>query len=189
MLYLTTPLWVAETVPPKGRSILAGIVGLFGVVGYILAAYVGVGFFYFKTTTTSQWRAPLAIGCFPPLFLLVLMPWLPESPRFLLSKDKANEAWDIVRKLHTRNDDPEHEYATAEFYQMKSQHELEAALNNSWLEILRRPSYRKRALIAFFLPVILYSTGNLVVTSEFVWDSHCLMETDHFNSVRSIYLY
>jgi len=41
MLYLTTPLWVTEIVPPKGRSVLAGIVGLFGVVGYIVAAYVG----------------------------------------------------------------------------------------------------------------------------------------------------
>lgn len=38
MLYLTIPLWVVELVPPKGRSILAGIVGLAGVVGYILAA-------------------------------------------------------------------------------------------------------------------------------------------------------
>jgi len=166
MLYLTTPLWVTETVPPMGRSILAGIVGLFGVVGYILAAYVGVGFFNFKTTTSSQWRAPLAIGCLPPLVLLIVMPWLPESPRFLLSKGRTNEAWEIVRRLHTSSDDPVHEYATAEFYQMKRQHELEASLSGSWLEILRRRSYRKRALIVFFLPVMLYSTGNLVVTSK-----------------------
>ena len=167
MLYLTTPLWVTETVPPKGRSILAGIVGLFGVVGYILAPYVGVGFFYFKTTTSSQWRAPLAIGCFPPLVLLVMMPWLLESPRFLLAKDRTDAAWQIVRKLHSSDDGPAHEYAAAEFYQMRRQHELEACLSGSWLEILRRPSYRKRALIVFFLPVILYSTGNLVVTSKY----------------------
>lgn len=166
MLYLITPLWVAELVPPKGRSILAGIVGLFGVVGYIIAAYVGVGFFYFQTTSSSQWRAPIAIGCFPPLLLLLTMPWLPESPRQLLVQGKEDEAWAIVRKLHTSRDDPDHEYATAEFFQMKSQHTLESKLNGSWLEILKRPSYRKRALIAFFLPVILYSTGNLVVTSK-----------------------
>ncbi|OCK75229.1 MFS transporter [Lepidopterella palustris CBS 459.81] len=165
MNYLSVPLWVTELVPPKGRSILAGIVGLFGVVGYIVAAYVGVGFFYFKTTTSSQWRAPLAIGCFPPLVLLCMMPWLPESPRWLLAVDREDQAWNIVRTLHTSEDDPEHEYATAEFYQMKSQHNLERHLDSSWLEILRRPSYRKRALLAFFLPVILYSTGNLVITT------------------------
>ena len=167
MLYLTTPLWVAELVPPKGRSILAGIVGLFGVIGYILAAYVGVGFFYYHTASSSQWRIPLAIGCFPPLVSLLFMPWLPESPRFLLAKGRTEQAWEIVRRLHTSDNDPGHEYATAEFFQMRSQHELEKTLNSSWLEILRRPSYRKRALMAFFLPVILYSTGNLVVTSKF----------------------
>lgn len=143
-----------------------GIVGLFGVVGYIVAAYVGVGFFYFKTTSSSQWRAPLAVGCFPPLVLLMLMPWVPESPRFLLKVDQAEQAWNIVRGLHTSSDDPEHEYAKAEFFQMRAQHELDRTLNGSWLEILRRPSYRKRALIAFFLPMMLYSTGNLVVTSK-----------------------
>ncbi|KAI9743673.1 MAG: hypothetical protein M1818_002989 [Claussenomyces sp. TS43310] len=165
MLYLSVPLWITELVPPKGRSILAGISGLFGVVGYITAAYVGVGFYYYKSTGSSQWRAPLALGCFPPLVLLLLMPWLPESPRWLLSKDRSAQAWDIVRELHTSDDDPAHEYAAGEFYQMKSQHELEQHLDGSWLEIARRPSYRKRALIAFSLPVILYSTGNLVITT------------------------
>lgn len=168
MLYLTTPLWVVELVPPKGRSILAGIVGLFGVIGYIIAAYVGVGFFYYKGSGSSQWRAPLALGCVPPVLFLSLSYWLPESPRWLLSKNRTNEAWDIVRTLHTSADDPGNTYATAEFYQMKKQHELEASLSSSWLEILRRPSYRKRAAIVFSLPVILYSTGNLVITSKHI---------------------
>jgi hypothetical protein len=94
------------------------------------------------------------------------MPWLSESPRYLLTKDKNDEAWEIVRRLHHTASDPNDDFATAEFYQMKKQHELESSLNSTWLEILRRPSYRKRALIAFFLPFILYSTGNLVVTSK-----------------------
>ncbi|KAF2494373.1 MFS transporter [Lophium mytilinum] len=165
MLYLSVPLWVIELCPPKGRSILGGIVGLFGVIGYILAAYVGIGFFYYKTTTSSQWRAPLAIGCFPAIVLLCWMPFLPESPRWLLAVDRNDEAWQIVKKLHTTKDDPDHEFATAEFYQMKSQHDLDRGLDGSWIEMFRRPSYRRRALLAFFLPVIMYTTGNLVITT------------------------
>ncbi|TVY54264.1 Lactose permease [Lachnellula cervina] len=165
MLYLTGPLWVVELVPPKGRSILAGIIALFGVIGYIIAAYVGVGFFYYKGSGSAQWRAPLALGCFPPVFFLSICPWLPESPRWLLAQDRNDEAWDIVRKLHTSTDDPLHNYATAEFYQMTKQHELEANLTSSWVEIFRRPSYRKRAAIVFMLPTILYTTGNLVITT------------------------
>jgi MFS family permease len=166
MLYLTAPLWVVELVPPKGRSVLAGIVGLFGVIGYIMAAYVGVGFFYYGGSASAQWRAPLAVGCFPPVLFVCIAAWLPESPRWLLAQDKGDQAWHLVRDLHTTPDDVNHDYATAEFYQMNKQHQLESSLVSTWWEIAKRPSYRKRALIAFGLPVILYSTGNLVITSK-----------------------
>lgn len=166
MLYLTVPLWVTELVPPKGRGVLAGISGLAGVVGYILAAYVGVGFFYYNAADSSQWRVPIALGCFPCLVLLAIMPWLPESPRWLLYKGRDVEAKAIISKLHTGRDDTRHEYAQAEFYQMQHQRDLERSLDSSWSEILRRSSYRKRALIACSLPMMLYSTGNLVVTSK-----------------------
>jgi hypothetical protein len=93
------------------------------------------------------------------------MPWLPESPRWLLAVDREDQAWEIVKRLHSTKDDPEHEYATGEFYQMKTQHNLDRGLDGSWLEMFRRPSYRRRALLSFFLPVIIYTTGNLVITS------------------------
>lgn len=166
MLYLTGPLWVVEIVPPKGRSILAGIIGLFGVLGYILAAYVGVGFFYNERAGSAQWRAPLALGCFPPVIFLCLCPWLPESPRWLLAQDRNKEAWDIIQTLHTSKDDPGHNYATAEFYQMTKQHELEANLASSWVEIFRRPSFQKRTAIVFMLPIIIYFTGIPVITNQ-----------------------
>lgn len=44
MLFMASPLWVTELVLAKGRSILAEITGLLGVIDYIVAAYVGVGF-------------------------------------------------------------------------------------------------------------------------------------------------
>jgi MFS family permease len=186
MLYLTTPLWVTELVPPRGRSILVGIVGLGGVVGYVLAAYVGVGFFYYGSEKSAQWRAPLSIGCLPPLLLIAFLPWLPESPRFLLKGDKTEKAWLIVRDLHATSADTEHEYAQAEFFQMRKQHELDTSLDGSWMAILKRRSYLKRAAIAFFLPVMLYSTGNLVVTSTYPHnpEGDIMTLSDCFHSVR-----
>ncbi|GAB7356243.1 hypothetical protein MBLNU459_g7058t1 [Dothideomycetes sp. NU459] len=164
MFYLSIPLWVTELVPPKNRGVLVGIVGLNGAIGYLISAWVSVAcnhhrshisasfadrvsqtVYHYKGTPQAQWRLPLAIGSIFPLILLISMPWLPESPRWLLTRD--------------------HLYAISEFTQMKQQFELEQHLNSSWLDILIRPSYRKRALIAFLLPVILYSTGNLVITS------------------------
>lgn len=130
-----------------------------------MQAYVGVGFYYYKTTSNSQWRAPLAIGVVPTVVVLCALPFLPESPRWLLSKGRTEEALAIIKKLHSNPHDPDDEYAIAEFFQMKKQNEIDMSLDSSWLSILRRPSYRKRALIAALLPIILYSTGNLVVTT------------------------
>jgi MFS family permease len=166
MLFLTVPLWVIELSPPRGRSILGGIVGLSGVVGYILAAYIRVGFFYYKSTDAGSWRAPIALGCFPAMGFLLYAYWLPESPRWLLAQDRYEEVWSTVRSLHATADDPNHEYATAEMYQWKRQHELDRSLSTSWKEMFSCPSYRKRAAIAFVLPWIMYSTGDLVITSK-----------------------
>lgn len=166
MQYVGAPLWVIEMSPPRGRSILGGIVGLFGVVGYIVGAYAGVGFFYYRGDGNAQWRAPLALGCVFPIILICVMPWLPESPRWLLAHSQEKRAWDIVSHLHSRADEDSDQFAVIEFTQMKRQHELEASLNSSWAEIFRRPSYRKRAVLAFFLPIMVFTTGNLVVTSE-----------------------
>jgi MFS family permease len=165
MLYLTTPLWVVELVPPHGRSITAGIVGLFGVIGYILAAYVGVGFHYLETPAWAQWRAPLALGVGPPLAGLVLMPWLPESPRWLLAQDRVEEAYKIVTELHGRPGATHDETTDVEFAQMKNQSEITRQLNSSWLQIFNYLPYQKRALMAIMLPFIAYTTGNLVITS------------------------
>lgn len=166
MNYQTTPFWIAELVPPRGRSILAGIPGLLGVVGYIFAAYIGIGFYYYRGTNSVQWRVPLAIGCLPPIGFLLTSYWLPESPRWLLSHDRKEEAWNIVAELHSTDTDVDREYATAEFYQIQKQNELDKQLDSSWVALFRRPSYRKRVFIAFALHWILFSTGNLTVTSS-----------------------
>jgi predicted nucleotidyltransferase len=60
------------------------------------------------------------------------MPWLPESPRWLLTEEKSDRAWEIVRMLHSRGGD-DHSFAAVEFYQIKKQHELEIELESSWL--------------------------------------------------------
>src|SRR6202000_849567 len=88
--------------------------------------------------------------------------------RFLLTKDRSDEAWDIVREMHSSDNDPNHEFATVEFHQMKKQLELDNRLDSSWLEMMRRPSYRKRIFISSSILVLLYCTGTLVIASSFL---------------------
>jgi MFS family permease len=80
-LVTLVPLYQSEIAPPKIRGLLVGMHGVLICVGYALASWVGVGF-YFVNASGAQWRIPLAIQCLPPLFLAIGVLLLPESPRW-----------------------------------------------------------------------------------------------------------
>jgi MFS family permease len=165
MLLISVPLWITEVAPPKGRGALANIHGWMAVLGYLLASYVGVGFYYYQHGSGNQWRAPLAFACLPPLITLGFLFKVPESPRWLLSEEQPDRAWKIVESLHRTSDDPTGVYARAEFAEMKNQIELDRSLDSSWKILITRPSYRKRALIACALLSFIYSSGTLSISN------------------------
>lgn len=95
------------------------------------------------------------------------MPILPESPRWLLANDQADKAWQIIGRLHHNLNDPDNNYALAEFTQMQKQLDLDRSMDSSWRILLTRPSYRKRVLISCALLSMIYSSGTLVISSKF----------------------
>ena len=80
-LVTLVPLYQKRDRAPKFRGLLVGMHGVLICVGYALASWVGVGF-YFVNASGAQWRIPLAIQCLPPLFLAIGVLLLPESPRW-----------------------------------------------------------------------------------------------------------
>jgi MFS family permease len=158
--------------PPSIRGILGNGTGIFVNIGYITASYLGVGFYYADSTASNIWRWPLAIGCLPCIIGIIWVFYIPESPRYLLLKDQTDKAWEIVRSLHSRDDDPIHAYATAEFYQIRKQLEFERTLETSYLSMWKRPSYRKRGFMACGLTFIILSSGSIVINSKSFVGSH-----------------
>ena len=132
--------------------------------GYLLAAYMGVGFYF--VSGANQWRGAMGIQMGFPAILLAGIYWMPESPRYLLSKNRIKEAWQITRDLHSNKDDTEKKFAKREFYQMRKTIEHDSTLPASYLEIFRRPSLRKRAMMTIMLEVCIQSSGILVVLSK-----------------------
>ena len=59
---------------------------------------------------------------------------MPESPRWLIDKNRSQEGFAVLRRLHTRPDDPDEITAKEEFIQIQRQIELERAenINKSW---------------------------------------------------------
>jgi MFS family permease len=67
--------------------------------------------------------------------------------------------------LHSDKRDPDNEFARSEFYQMQKQADFDRTLNPSWIEMFRRPSYRKRTLMAIGFAFVGQSTAVLVINN------------------------
>lgn len=133
-------------------------------LGYATANYFGLAFFY-NHNLTIGWRAPLGLALVFPIIVLATLPFLPESPRYLLMKGRNDEAWKVVEKLHKDPNDPGDEFARGEFYQMKQQAAYDKTVPSTWYEMFRRPSYRKRAMFAMLYTFLDQSTGVLVINN------------------------
>ena len=134
------------------------------LVGYNVAAYVGLGFYF--VPGSNQWRGPISLQMVLPTVVLCGIHWVPESPRYLLTKGQTERAWEIVQALHSNPDDPNSEFAKREFYQMRKQIEFDETMPASYLHIFKTPSLRTRAWMTILLEVCIQSSGVLVILSK-----------------------
>jgi MFS family permease len=121
--------------------------------------------FYYSSNEEAQWRAPLGIGLIWPILMLLIVPLVPESPRYLLLKGRSDEAWEVISKLHGGKTASEQSYARAEFYQMKRQADLDRTLNASWKQLFVKRSYRKRMIMATGISFLGQSSAVLVINN------------------------
>ncbi|KIW16988.1 hypothetical protein PV08_04179 [Exophiala spinifera] len=159
-----TPFYTAELAPAGLRGLMVGLTGINLSVAYVLSAFMGLAFHFVKNPG-AQWRGPLGLALVWPVLVSLVCFFIPESPRYLLMKGKVDEAREVVFKLHSSKDDPDQELARGEFYQMTKQTELERQLTPSYLEMIRKPSYRKRVLLTMGYAFFGQSTGVLVLNN------------------------
>jgi sugar porter (SP) family MFS transporter len=169
------PLYQSEIVPPRIRGLLVGMHGVLICVGYALASWIGLGF-YFVDASGAQWRLPLAIQCLPPLFLAIGVLFLPESPRWLIDQDRiedAYKAFKVVRADRTSEvvgDDgtmvrENEESVRAEFNLLQGQilHERQEAL--SLWDLFKLPHFRKRCFVGWLAMFGAQGTATLVINN------------------------
>ncbi|KAK5194793.1 hypothetical protein LTR99_010743 [Exophiala xenobiotica] len=134
-----TPIYSSELAPPDLRGLMVGMNGVNIALGYAIASYMGLAFYY-SHDPEIQWRAPLGIALIWPGIMLLVCIIAPESPRWLLMKGQTEKARDIVLKLHRTRGDPDQEFARGEFYQMSKQAQLDRTMEPGW--VARNPKLR-----------------------------------------------
>jgi len=121
--------------------------------------------FYFADSPAAKWRGPLGIALIWPSLMIFIAFIVPESPRFLLMKNKIEEAKSIVYKLHNVKGDPDQEFARSEFYQMMKQAERDRTLDSGWIAMFTKKGYRRRTALAMGFAFVGQSTGVLVINN------------------------
>jgi MFS family permease len=157
MILAAVPVWMNEVVPLSIRGILVDIYGAALLFGYMLATWVGYGFYLYTPTGNVQWRVPLSFQVLWPSILLCGLWWMPESPKRLLLNNRAEQAEAVFRKLHTPAE------AAIEYTQIKRQMEIDARLPSSYVSMFTKHSYRKRTPIGIATTCSVQFSGILVI--------------------------
>jgi hypothetical protein len=127
-------------------------------LGSIVAA--GITFGTFNMRSNWGWRIPSLIQVFPSALQMIFIPLLPESPRWLISKGRSEEALAILTKYHAEGD-VNSEFVKAEYAQIEATIELELETSKmTWREFAGTSGMRKRMLIAAFLGLFTQWSGN-----------------------------
>jgi MFS family permease len=157
------PLLINEIAYPTHRGILNSLFMSGWYVGGTVAAWV----VFASRTYPSEWswRLPSVLQALVPLLALPGFIFAPESPRWLVSVDREEEARAILIKYHAAGDASS---ALVNYQFQEILHtiraEKEASSNGSYAEMVKTPGNRRRLMISISLGIFAQWAGNGVIS-------------------------
>jgi sugar porter (SP) family MFS transporter len=96
------PMYIAEVSPPKWRGRLVGFFQFNVVVG-ILFAYLSNYALGLASLGATEWRWKLGVSAVPAALFLVMLYFIPRSPRWLVARKRTEEAAEVLRLIGETN--------------------------------------------------------------------------------------
>ncbi len=121
----TVPLYLAELSPKDKRGRMVTFFQLAITLGILLSYVVG----YIFGDAENAWRLMFWAGFVPAIILFIGMLLVPESPRWLLTKGRNEEALKVLNQLRTPDE------AVAEYNETLKLLEEEKLNKSSWMEL------------------------------------------------------
>ncbi|KAF7713089.1 MFS-type Sugar/inositol transporter [Penicillium ucsense] len=158
--------YITEIAHPAQRSTATALFLTFYSVGSIVAAWCTFG--TFRIDGTASWRIPSALQGFPSVIQLLLVWFVPESPRWLVSKGRSEEALAVLAKYHGEGDENDavvqFEYAEIQSVLGAEQSFSKLNLFSFFRELATGPGNRKRLFIMVWAAISSQMSGNACVS-------------------------
>ncbi|WP_374149043.1 sugar porter family MFS transporter [Priestia megaterium] len=150
---VTVPTYLAEMSPAESRGKMVTQNELMIVTGQLLAFTFNAIIGNMLGENPHVWRYMLPIAAIPAAFLFFGMLRVPESPRWLVSKGKNNEALTVLQKIR------ESKRAKSELQEIESAYEQEAKMEKATFKDLTTPWVRRVVFLGIGIAVVQQITG------------------------------
>ncbi|KAI4850309.1 MFS sugar transporter-like protein [Aureobasidium sp. EXF-8846] len=157
-----SPLLLTELTHPQHRALFTSIYNTTWYLGSIVAAWLTFGTFHINNHWS--WRIPSIVQAFPSVLQLIFIWFVPESPRFLISKGKVEQAHQVLANVHA-NGNLDDEVVMLEMAEIRDTIKLEQEFEaNGWVQLFKTPGNRHRLIILCSVGFFSQWSGNGLVS-------------------------
>lgn len=156
---VSAPCYVSELAHPKWRGTITGLYNCTWYIGSILASWVVYGCSYLSRP--DAWRIPIWCQMMTSGIVLIGVWFLPESPRWLIARDRPDEAARVLAKCHGNND-VAHPIVQLQLKEMALQIRVDASDKKWWdyHELWNTHSARRRLICVLGMACFGQVSGN-----------------------------
>lgn len=162
---------LTEICHPQHRGPVTAIYNCLWNLGALLVSVIGWGTAQIRGDWS--WRSITFIQIVPSLTQIIFIYWIPESPRYLLAKDRGDEALAILAKYHAGGN-TQNATVQFEYREIKETLALQARADRSsrYIDFFRTKGNRWRLAILISLGIISQYSGNALFSNymTFVYD-------------------
>jgi sugar porter (SP) family MFS transporter len=161
---MCSPILLTEICHPQHRGIFTAVYNCLWNLGALFVAFIGWGTSHIDSEWS--WRSITLLQGLPSALQLCAIYWVPESPRWLISKERYEEAESMLAYYHAEGDrnNPTVQYS---YQEMRETIRLEqdAKINSSYMDFLRTKGNRWRLAILISLGIISQYSGNALFSN------------------------
>jgi len=161
---LASPVLLTEICHPQHRGRVSAIYNCLWNVGALFVAWLAWG--TMQAHNDWSWRSLTLLQGLPSFIQIVFIYWVPESPRWLISKERYDEALGILAKYHA-NGDRDNITVQFEWQEIKETLRLEyvAKKSSSYLDFMKTKGNRYRLMLLVAMGVISQYSGNAIISN------------------------